>query len=245
MKKRKAPENRRRKNSAEKTPSTSLFFSYVLFTFLQKFCSNLPYYLVFSCHNLLPFEVFCWNIQPTPLLTERCQKEGEGGPDWPKIAEIDFWPGDWFPHSQEQTRRFGIVIFYAVEVSTYFLLLLITGTITIHANLIYMHAIYKSLRNITICSWSLLYRISFDGTQSSWYRTINMHYCSFLHTFFNFIGKRNGEAATDLNKAESEKIFLEHKTKVSYQGRSDLFGALSEKFKWDILFKIKYKLNII
>jgi hypothetical protein len=51
------------------------------------------------------------------------------------------------------------------------------------------------------------------------------HFCIASSTSLE---KEMVKAATDLNKAQSEKIFLEHKTKVSYQGRPNLFG---EKFK--------------
>jgi hypothetical protein len=76
MKKRKTPENRRRKNSAEKT----LPLPYFLALFCSLFCRNsaatFPYYLVFSCHNLLPFEVcFAGNIQPTYLVSKLGSKK--------------------------------------------------------------------------------------------------------------------------------------------------------------------------
>jgi len=59
-------------------------FSVFSFVFLPLFCSlfcrnsaaTFPYYLVFSCHNLLPFEVcFIGNNQPTYLVSELGSKK--------------------------------------------------------------------------------------------------------------------------------------------------------------------------
>jgi hypothetical protein len=62
-------------NSAEKTLPLLCFQLYFLPLFCSLFCRNsaatFPYYLVFSCHNMLPFEVcFTGNIQPTDLVLE-------------------------------------------------------------------------------------------------------------------------------------------------------------------------------
>jgi hypothetical protein len=63
-------------NSAEKTPSTSLFSALFCSLFCRNSAATFPYYLVFSCHNLLPFEVcFAGNNQPTDLVSELGSKK--------------------------------------------------------------------------------------------------------------------------------------------------------------------------
>ncbi|GLT71077.1 hypothetical protein SLA2020_431190 [Shorea laevis] len=70
----------------------------------------------------LPSSLKHLQIQTCPLLTERCQKEGGGGPDWPKIEEIPDLEIDYshivVPSTSPENPPVWLVssIFYAVEV---------------------------------------------------------------------------------------------------------------------------------
>jgi hypothetical protein len=96
----------------------------------------------------LPSSLKHLQIQTCPLLSERCQKEGGGGPDWPKIEHIPDLEIDnshiLVPSTSVANRPVWYRHFICCR-GYYFLLLLITGTFTIHANLLYI----KSHRNIS------------------------------------------------------------------------------------------------
>ncbi|KAE8037273.1 hypothetical protein FH972_009874 [Carpinus fangiana] len=130
----------------------------------------------------LPSSLKHLQIQTCPLLTQRCKKEGGGGPDWPKIEHI--------PDLEIDNSH-----------------MLIPST---------------SLANSPVPSTSV-------ANRPVWYR----HFlcCRALEK------EMVKMAATDLNKAESEEIFLDHKTKKKWADEKTghicfMFYARSLTINW-------------